>query len=232
MDSLNILITGTTRGLGFLLAQHYSKNNLVFGLSRSGDGRFENNILNIKCDISNPDQIKNSVIKIIKKYKRIDVLINNSAVIYVSPIILTSNQAIKSMVSTNLEGLIYISKEVFSHMVKQKYGRIINVTSMASDLLLKGDSVYAATKAGAEAFGKVLNREGHKFGITVNNIGLTAIKETGMLDQILKKNSKGITNLIPHGNYAELSTITSTVDYLLKKESSDIGGQTIFLGGI
>jgi 3-oxoacyl-[acyl-carrier protein] reductase len=232
MEKRNILISGISRGLGELLARHYSNDNLVFGLSRSGTDQLKDNILNYKCDISDSGQVEKTITRIIKDFEHIDVLINNSGVLHASPIVLTSNQAIKSMISVNLEGLIYTSKVVFRHMLKQKYGRIINITSMASNLLLKGDSVYAATKAGVEAFGKVLNKEGHPYGITVNTIGLTAMLETGMLEQIMKRNPEGIKQLIPHLEYADLTSITTTIDYLVKDESFDIGGQTVFLGGI
>ncbi|MBT6438173.1 MAG: SDR family NAD(P)-dependent oxidoreductase, partial [Flavobacteriales bacterium] len=85
---MNILITGITQGLGALLAQHYSKTNLVIGFSRSGDDRYEDNILNLQCDISDPDQVKSAVTKIIQKHKRIDVLINNSGILHTSPFVL------------------------------------------------------------------------------------------------------------------------------------------------
>ena len=124
-----------------------------------------------------------------------------------------------------------MTKYVFRYMAQKKYGRIINISSMAPKISAVGDSIYAATKAGLESFSKVINKEGHGINITVNNIGITAL-DTGMLKQIVGENPDLVLNLIPHNNLASIDSIIKIIELFCGENSSDIGAQTVYLGGI
>ncbi len=228
MKHKNIVITGTSRGLGRELAEFLSKDNRVIGLSRSkSDLAIEQKI----CDVSNHEQVNAVVADIVRTHGPVDVLINNAAVLKTAPLALMSAEDILAMVQTNLLGVIWTSRAIMRPMMKARFGRIINIISMSHKLSVVGDSVYAATKAGVEAFAKILNKEGHSFGITVNNIGLSAM-QSGMLDQITKDKPDQVKRLIPHGQYAELETMIQAITYFCGEGSQDIGGQSIYLGGI
>jgi len=227
----NIIITGISKGIGEKLARSFSKKNKIYGISRSEYEPSNSNIIHFQCDLSDERQINKTVRNIFKDCKSIDILINNAAVLRTLPISIMSDKDIKDMVSINLLGLIFMTKYVLRYMVRKKYGRIINISSMAPKISAVGDSVYAATKAGLVSFSKIINKEGHNSNVTVNNIGLSAL-HTGMLDQIVNDNPEVILDLIPHGELATIETITDLIEYFCGNNSLDIGGQTIYLGGI
>jgi NAD(P)-dependent dehydrogenase (short-subunit alcohol dehydrogenase family) len=139
-------------------------------------------------------------------------------------------QDISRMVDVNLKAPMLVSKAVFRKMAGARSGQIINILSMAPRLCVVGDSVYAATKAGLEAFSRVLNREGHPFGVHVNNIGLSAFP-SGMLDQIIGQHPEKVLKLMPHGQYAPLHEVIAAIEFFTHN-SADIGGQTLYFGGV
>jgi len=227
----NIIITGISKGIGEKLAKNFADKNKIYGISRSEYKTTHPNIVHFQCDLGDESQINKTVRNIVKECKSIDILINNAAVLRTLPISIMSDKDIRDMVSVNLLGLIFMTKYVLRYMVRKKYGRIINISSMAPKISAVGDSVYAATKAGLESFSKIINKEGHNSNVTVNNIGLSAL-HTGMLNQIVNDNPDVILDLIPHGELATIETIAGLIEYFCNDNSSDIGGQTVYLGGI
>ena len=227
----NIIITGISNGLGKELCSILSENNKIYGLSRNNHKTNNANVFHFKCDLSDENQIKVAVNDIFKKCGSVDLLINNAAVLKTLPLSLMSDKDIKDMVNINLLGSIFITKYVFRKMTKNKYGRIINISSMSPKISAIGDSIYAATKAGLESFAKVINKEGHGTNITVNNIGITAL-DTGMLKQIVGDNPDIILDIIPHNNLASIDSIIKIIEFFCGENSSDIGAQTVYLGGI
>gem|GEM_PF-41374 len=138
---------------------------------------------------------------------------------------------IVAMVQTNLLGPILLTKRVLRTMMRRRRGRVVNVVSMSHELCKPGDSVYAATKAALEIFGKIVNVEAHGFGVTVNSLAISA-SPSGMLAQVTKDNPDKIRQLIPHGAFADLTGITTVIDFFCSDDSDDVGGQTVFLGGV
>ena len=223
------VVSGASRGLGFALAEHYSRTATVIGLSRSGTG--PKNCISMACDLRNPDQIRSTVEEIVKKHSGIHMLINSAAVLKSAPFLLTHDADIQEMISVNFAAAIYLSKAVLRPMITQKAGRIVNIVSMSHRVKKPGDAVYAATKSALEVFAQILNQEVHSQGITVNNIGLSAMP-TGMLAPLVKDDPEKIKKIIPHGHYATLESVVHCIDTFHSEKSSDIGGQTIYLGGI
>ena len=146
------------------------------------------------------------------------------------PVGLINVDDISRMIDVNLKAPILISKMLFRKMVQMRKGQIINILSMAPKMSLTGDAVYSATKSGLEAFSRVLNREGHTFGVHVNNIGLTAFP-TGMLDQIIKRDTQKMFSIIPHRQFAPLDEVIAAIEFF-EKNNNDIGGQTLYFGGV
>ena len=231
MKNKNIITTGISKGIGESLCKYYSNDNKVYGISRNKYEANNVNIMHFQCDLVDENQIRKTVKDIVKECGLIDVLINNAALLKTLPISLMSDKDIKDIVSVNLLGVIFMTKYVIRHMTRAKAGRIINISSMAPKLSVVGDSVYAATKAGLESFSKVINKESHGANITVNNIGVSAV-HTGMLNQIVNDNPDVILKLIPHGKLATVETIVKLIEYFCDDDCLDIGGQTVYLGGI
>lgn len=230
MKNKTILITGASRGLGLQLAQRWMSDNQVINFSRSTNLSLSDKIDFFQCDLSDPSQITSAFGKFHKKYKSIDLLINNAGMLTSAPVAIMDPNDILDMVNVNLTAPMLLSRLVFRKMMKQKSGQIINIVSMAPKLNVVGDSVYSATKAGLEAFSKILNIEGHNFGVHVNNIGVSVLS-TGMMEGLEQHNIKKVLALVPHKQFAPITDIASTIEFL-EKTSMDLGGQSIYFGGI
>jgi len=231
MQDKTILVTGASRGIGRQLVESYATDNDVIGISRSGEGVENDRVTNIACDLADLENLGTNIDGIFKKWPSIDVLINNAAVLKSTPLALMKDSDILAMVNTNLIGPMFFTKRALRAMMRKRQGRIVNIISMSHKLCRPGDSVYASTKAALEIFGKIVNVEAHSAGITVNNLAISA-SPTGMLEQITNDNPDKIKTLIPHNQFADINTIVATIDYFCSPESGDIGGQTVFLGGI
>lgn len=230
MKHKTILVTGVSRGLGLALAQHWMHENTVIGLSRSRSVELADNVVFYACDLADEQQTVATLKKISKDFSKIDVVINNAAILTSLPLGIMKPQDISRMVDVNLKAPMLISKAFFRKMIQAKSGQIINILSMSPKLCVVGDSVYAATKSGLEAFSRVLNKEGHPFGVHVNNIGLSAFP-SGMLEQIIGSDPEKVLNLIPHKQFAPLKEIIAAIEFF-ETNSNDIGGQTLFFGGV
>jgi len=231
MQHRTILITGTSRGIGRQLAEHYACENTVIGISRMGEGPADDHMTHVACDLSNVAALVTCADDLFRKTPGIDVLINNASVLTSKPLVLMNDADILQMVQTNLVATILLTKRALRLMMRRRGGRIINIVSMAPRLSKPGDSVYAATKAAVEAFAKVANVEAHAYGISVNNVAISAMP-TKMMTEASKNNPEALQALIPHGAFAKLESIVSSIDFLCSGSSGDIGGQTIYLGGI
>ena len=230
MRDKTILITGASRGLGLALAQHWQANNTVIGLARTRPMQVDLGGAFYPCDLANEGEAVRTMQAITRDFPKIDMLINNAAILKTLPLGVMEAQDIARMIDINLKVPILISKAVFRRMVCARRGLIINILSMVPKLSIVGDSVYSATKAGLEAFSRVLNKEGHPFGVHVNNIGLSAFP-SGMLDQIIGDQPERILNMIPHKQFAPFKEIVAAIEFF-QENSTDIGGQTLYFGGV
>jgi len=226
-----VLVTGASRGIGAHIAGHLLSNGAsVIGLSRTRYER-EGNYTHYLCDLSDPDNIRLVIKDIAKSFGRIDILINNAAVLTSQySMIMPVSKAVE-MIKTNLLGVFFTSREVAKVMRKGKQGRIINIGSMAASLEPVGDSIYAATKAAVETLANVMAKEFGQLNITCNTIGITAI-ETDMLSQLPKDKIDDLIKGLPIPRYALPDDIFNVIDFFSSDRSSYISAQTIYLGGV
>lgn len=231
MRNKTILVTGSSRGIGRQIVEHYATDNDVIGLSRSGEGVVSARVKNIVCDLCDTENLSGIVDEILMQTPSIDVLINNAAVLKSTPLLLMKDDDILSMIQTNLIGPILLTKKILRSMVRRRTGHIVNIISMSHKLCKPGDSVYASTKAALEIFGKIVNVEAHSTGINVNNLAISA-SPTGMLEKITEDNPDSIKSLIPHNQFAGIKSVVASIDFFCSPDCEDIGGQTVFLGGI
>ncbi|MDA0194123.1 MAG: SDR family NAD(P)-dependent oxidoreductase [Bacteroidetes bacterium] len=226
-----VLVTGASRGIGKELVKYFLANEAtVLGLSKSDfscDGKY----FHYSCDISKGSNIHSTFRKIVKDHGRIDIVINNAAVLTSQYAMIMPIQNAEDMVNTNLLGTFFVSREAVKIMRKFKHGRIINIGSMAASLEPMGDSIYAATKAGVRTLANVMSREFSKLNITCNTLGVTAI-ETDMLNQLPREKIDEIIEALPVPRYANIDDITNVIDFFASDKSSYITSQTVYLGGI
>lgn len=188
--------------------------------------------ITLKFDITEFAQIPAVVKTIIDKFGKIDILINNAGVCFRELAIEVSEKTWDNTLDVNLKGLFFITKEVAQYMIKQKKGKIINISSMNSITGLLGHVSYNASKAGISGLTKVLAMEWGKYGINVNSIAPTFTK-TEMAGHVFNNKEKynEIINNIPLGRLADPMDIGAAAVFLASSASDFITGELILIDG-
>ena len=224
-----IVVTGASRGLGKAIADRLvERGEEVFAIARAGSSL---DIEGIDCDVSNYASVKAAARVIRKKGEKVDAIINAAGVASMNLALTTSEATVKKIMETNLLGTIYCNQLLGPILVRQKYGSIINFSTIAVALALKGESVYAASKAGVESFSRVFAREMADFNVRVNCIAPGPIR-TDLLNGISDDQIEKITSqqIIPR--QFEKSDVCDLVELLLDQRSSSLSGQVLNIGGV
>lgn len=227
------VVTGARRGVGRMIAQHFLDGGArVVGFARGEDGVIEHpSYTHEAVDVTDAKEVQRAFARINKALGRVDVVVNNAAVLTSQYSMVMPAANAQAMVDTNLLGTFYVSREAAKLMKKAKRGRIINIGSMAASLEPIGDSLYAACKAGVSVLAGVMSKEFSSFNVTCNTLGITAI-ETDMLNQLPREKIDAIIESLPVPRYAEPDDIFNVVDFFASDRSSYVTAQTVFLGGI
>jgi 3-oxoacyl-[acyl-carrier protein] reductase len=226
------LVTGSRRGVGRLIAEHILSNGgQVLGFARGESTIDHPNYHHFQVDIGDPASVQRGFAALKKLTENVHIVINNAAVLTSQyAMIMPASQA-QAMINTNLMGAFMVSREASKLMRKGKWGRIINIGSMAVSLEPIGDSVYAACKAGLTTLANVMAKELAPLNITCNTLSITAIK-TDMLSQLPADKIDAVIASLPIPRYAEADDIFNIIDFLASERSSYISAQTIYMGGV
>lgn len=226
------LVTGSNRGVGRVIAEHFlNQGAQVVGLSRGPSGWERSGYTPLQADVGQPKEVQDALLKVGKLLGRLDVLVNNAAVLTSQYSLIMPPANAQAMVQTNLLGTFFVSREAVKLMKKRKTGRIINIGSMAASLEPVGDSLYAACKAAVATLANVMAREFASYNVTCNTLGITAF-ETDMLRQLPREKIEAIIQSLPVARYATEDDILNVVDFFASDRSSYITAQTVYLGGI
>jgi len=234
-----IIITGSGRGIGYQLAVELAKYSaIIYSLDKKFTKKIPKNlsanIIEIKCDITDYKKIKQVFKKIFVKEKRIDVLINNAGVSFVSQ---KKNQFYSEKdwaktINVNLTGSFYCSKEVIRYMLKQKNGSIINITSINAELGFPRNPAYNASKGGLKMLGKAFAKDWSKFGIRVNNIGPGYIKTEMTSKRFANKKTRlERQNQTLLGRWGEPNDLIGPCIFLASDASRYMTGQDLYIDG-
>ena len=227
-----VVITGTSKGIGKAMALYYlNKNFVVAGCSRSSSSIDYENYRHFELDITDEKAVVSMIRAIKKEFKKIDILINNAGIASMNHILTTSNESISKLFNTNFLGTFLFTREVAKVMMKEKYGRVINFSTIAKPLRLEGEAVYAASKAAIESFTQTSSKELNSFNITVNAIGPTPIK-TDLIKAVPKDKIEDLLNKQTIKRFGTFEDIINVVDFFIDDRSSFITGQIIYLGGV
>lgn len=190
------------------------------------------NGMQIECDVSNSESANNMVEQSIREFGHIDILVNNAGVAWRKPLLEETEEGWNKMVGVNLTGLFNCCKAVGPHMIKQNYGKVINIASTSGVLGEIGYTAYTATKAGVILFTKTLALEWAKFNINVNAIG-PGWFHTPLTDPLTKDpvRFKEIMRGIPKGRLAKPEEIGPLVVFLASDASDFMTGSITFIDG-
>ena len=146
-------------------------------------------------------------------------------------VLLTSVDKAREIIETNFIGTFLMCRESARLMKKNRFGRIVNLASVATPLKLEGEAVYAASKAAVISFTQVVAKELASFGITVNAIGPTPI-DTDLIKSVPEEKLDQLINMQAIKRRGTFGDVSNLVDFLIRPESDFITGQVIFLGGV
>lgn len=227
-----IIITGSRKGIGRYLSEYYlGKNNKVIGFSRSESDLLHENYTHYTLDVADEKEVISHVRKIKKEFGKIDCLINNAGIASMNHFLLTPLSTVSKILDTNFKGTFNFSREVGKVMTKQKYGRIINFTTVASPLNLEGESIYASSKSAVETLTRVMAKELGKFNITCNLIGPSPI-ETDLIKNVPKNKIQDLISLQSIPYFSTFEDVSNVTDFFISESSRMITGQTIYLSGV
>jgi 3-oxoacyl-[acyl-carrier protein] reductase len=236
-----VLITGGGRGLGRIDALRFAKEGCrvaVCDIDLEGTKKVAEEITSsggaaipLKCDISKPDQIKETLEKISTTWKPVDILVNNAAVLdNMAPIDKMKDNLWLRDMDINLTGTYYVTKACFTEMKAQKWGRIVTMSSVAGALGGFGQASYSATKGGVISLMKTVALEGGRFNITANSIvgGIIRTEAYGTLDSKVTERLERRTAL---GRPATPEEIADAIVFLCSTNAGYITGTELIVAG-
>jgi 3-oxoacyl-[acyl-carrier protein] reductase len=228
----SILITGNRKGIGLHLTNYYlSKGYNVVGCSRMDSSLRHPNYFHIIADVSDEKMVKKVVTEAKKRFKTIDVLINNAGMASLNHSLLTPGSTVKKVFETNFYGSFFFIRECAKLMMKNKKGKIVNFSTVAVPLNLEGEMVYASSKAAIEKMTKIMAKELAPYNILVNAIGPTPIN-TDLIKVVPKDKIEKLLEAQTIHRLGELRDVENVVDFFIDDKSDFITGQIIYLGGL
>tara|TARA_B100000945_G_scaffold239397_1_gene195489 strand:+ start:5110 stop:5826 length:717 start_codon:yes stop_codon:yes gene_type:complete len=233
MSSENIFVSGASRGIGKDIAINFAKKGFnVVGTSRNNFNFSEDleNLIPIKLDITNRNDINDCFDKLKSMDLLPDILINNAGITSDQLFIRMKDEEWDNVIETNLTGTFNLSKVFIKNMLKKKFGRIINISSISGLMGNPGQVNYSSSKAALTGFTKSLAKEVGSRNITVNSVAPGYI-ETDMTSFLENQTRMNIIKNIPLGRIGNVNDVSDLVMFLASEEASYITGQTISVDG-
>jgi 3-oxoacyl-[acyl-carrier protein] reductase len=227
-----MVITGTRKGIGRHLAETYAKRGfIVEGCSRGEAGWEAENYTHHRVDVADERQVKTMISSVAKRHGRIDVLLNNAAVASMNHVLLTPAKASNRMLEVNVTGTMLFCRDAAKVMMRRRYGRIVNFTTIVAPIALAGEAVYAASKSAVVTFTRILAYELGQWGITCNSFGATPIM-TDMIRGVPQEKIDAVVNSLAIKRLGTPEDCANVCDFFINPSSDNITGQVIYLGGI
>ena len=223
-----ILVTGASRGLGRAVADRLVDTGYdVFGISRSTE---ELPFESAACDVSDYEGVKAIAQKLRKEKRVLQGVINAAGIASMNLAVTTPPSMTQKLIQTNLVGTIHCCQLFAPLMIRKKAGSIINFSTIAVALGLKGESIYAASKAGVEGFSRAFAREMADFNIRVNCVAPGPIK-TDLLRGVSDEQIDAIVShqIIP--KIFQPGDVSDLCEFLLSSKSASLSGQLLHVGG-
>ena len=204
---------------------------MVVGCSRDMPDWSIGNYEHVLADIAEESDVKRLLAHIQKQYRRLDVAINNAGIASMNHALLTPIATFDRIFAVNVRGTFLVCREAARVMRARRFGRIVNLTTIAAPLALEGESIYAASKAAVENLTRVLSGELASFGITVNAVGPSPI-ETDLIRGVPKAALQKLLDRLAIRRFGTFADVANVVDFFISPGSDYVTGQILYLGGV
>ena len=233
-----VLVTGASRGIGRAIAERFAKDgHFVIGTATSEKGAAAiseylsesggiGRVLNV-CSDENIDALFDEIDSV---YGSVNVLINNAGITKDRLLMRMKQDDWADVIDTNLTSIYRTSRRAVKGMMKARFGRIINITSVVGQMGNAGQTNYAASKAGVEGFTKSLAREIGSRGVTVNCVA-PGFVETDMTEELDERMVASLLDAVPIGRMAQPHEIAAAVAFLASDDASYITGASLAING-
>lgn len=243
MDFSNqtVIVTGGTRGIGRGIAEAFLKSGATVIATYAGNdaaamkmkesnSEYGEKIIVKKCDVRSEEAVIEFFKYVEETHPKIEVLVNNSGIRKDQVTAMMSLNEWNDVIGTNLTGTFLMSKHAVLQFMKNRYGRIVNMSSIGGSLGLPGQANYAASKAGQIAISKTLSKEVAKRGITVNNV-CPGFIDTELLADLPPEQIKEYMKEVPMKRFGKVEEVASAVLFLASREASYITGASLEITG-
>ena len=241
MSNKTAIVTGGTRGIGKAIVLELAKSgcNVAFNYSKSDDLANELakeiealgvKALAKKADVSDFESAKDMIKEVKDEFGQIDYLVNNAGITRDKLLALMKENDWDDVINVNLKSVYNFSKAVIMTMIKQKNGKILNITSVSGIAGVAGQANYSASKAGMIGFTKALAKEVGKAKINVNAIACGFI-ETDMTSELPEEYKKKMTDMTALKRFGTTDDVAKTAKFLLSDDANYITGQVLSIDG-
>jgi len=241
------IVTGGTRGIGRAIVKElaaksccgvlFSDVAFIYNSCDECADELQQEINNpgtkifaFKADATSYQQAEDTVQEAIEKLGGVEILVNNAGITRDNLLLRMTEKDFDDVINANLKSVFNYTKAVIKHMIKQRYGRIVNISSVVGLIGNPGQANYAASKAGVVGFTKSMARELASRNITVNAVAPGYI-QTDMTNKLTEDQQKTLTQLIPMGRLGKPEDIAKVVGFLCSPEADYITGQVIAVDG-
>ncbi|RPJ58128.1 MAG: 3-oxoacyl-[acyl-carrier-protein] reductase [Acidobacteria bacterium] len=240
LSSQVALVTGSARGIGRRIAEALGAGSARLVIADLFDEQVQAcaeqlrsagyDAMGIAVNVTDVEAVRAAIKTVTEKLGRIDILVNNAGITRDNLLLRMKDEEWRQVLATNLDGVFFMSREVLPTMLRQHYGRIINIASVVGEMGNPGQTNYAASKAGLIGFTKALAREVASRSITVNAVAPGYI-ETEMTAKLGEKARQELQNLIPMKRIGNVDDVSSGVCFLASKGAGYITGHVLNING-
>lgn len=233
-------VTGASQGIGRACALAFAEAGADVALASRNAEKLDaaareieqlgRKAMPIAMDVSSPDSIRTAVAKVLESWKKIDILVNNAGITRDNLLLRMKPEDWDAVLRTNLDGAYHCIKEILPGMVRQRYGRIINVTSVVAQAGNPGQANYVASKAGLIGLTKAVAAEVARRNITVNAVAPGFI-DTAMTGKLPEEIRQKILSIVPLGRVGTDREVAFGVRFLASEEAGYITGHVLNING-